>query len=141
MAYMNQEKKAKIAAALKVVLKKYNVKGNLSVKNHSTISLTVKSGPIDFIQNFIQVARAKPHVNRLDDKQAAHMQTKQYLDVNPYWYEEQFNGTALKFLEEAFESMRSAGWYNNSDVQSDYFDVAYYVDLKIGKWDKPYVIA
>ena len=51
MAYMNQEKKAKIAANLKPVLKKYGIKGTLSVRNHSSISLNIKSGKIDFIAN------------------------------------------------------------------------------------------
>lgn len=41
MAYMNQEKKAKIAALLKPVLAKYGLKGSLAVHNHSTIRLTV----------------------------------------------------------------------------------------------------
>jgi hypothetical protein len=34
--------------------------------------------------------------------------------------------------------MKSADWYDRSDSQSDYFDTAYYVDVNVGKWDKPY---
>ena len=37
MAYMNQEKKAVIAAALKPILKKYKLKGSLRVHHHSKI--------------------------------------------------------------------------------------------------------
>ena len=48
MAYMNQEKKAKIAANLKPILAKYGMKGTLRVHHHSTIVLTLQSGPIDF---------------------------------------------------------------------------------------------
>ena len=51
MAYMSQEKKTKISALLKPILAKYKVKGSLSVRNHSTICLTVKAGAIDFIGN------------------------------------------------------------------------------------------
>jgi hypothetical protein len=51
MAYMNQERKAKITQALKPVLAKYKVKGTLSVRNHMSIVLTLKSGAIDFIGN------------------------------------------------------------------------------------------
>jgi hypothetical protein len=29
--------------------------------------------------------------------------------------------------------------YDNSDSMTDYFDVGHYVDLNIGKWDKPFV--
>jgi hypothetical protein len=48
MAYMNQEKKARIAAAIKPVFKKYGLKATLSVHNHSSICVNIKSGPIDF---------------------------------------------------------------------------------------------
>ena len=37
MAYMNQERKAKVAAKVKPILAKYGMKGSLSVRNHSTI--------------------------------------------------------------------------------------------------------
>ena len=47
MAYMNQEKKAKIVSAVKPILKKYGVKATFAVRNHSTICLNVKAGKID----------------------------------------------------------------------------------------------
>ena len=66
MAYMNQEKKAKIAARIKPILKKYGMKGSLAVRNHSTIVLNLKSGKTDFGGDNI--------------------------DVNPYWFHEQLIG-------------------------------------------------
>jgi ABC-type proline/glycine betaine transport system substrate-binding protein len=42
MAYMNQEKKAIIANVLKPILKKYNIKATMSVRDHSTFVLTLK---------------------------------------------------------------------------------------------------
>jgi hypothetical protein len=54
MAYMNQERKQKIATNLKPILAKFGVKGPLSVRNHSSIVLTLKSGSIDFIENYIK---------------------------------------------------------------------------------------
>lgn len=137
MAYMNQERKAKIAANIKPILKKYGVKGTLSVRHHSTICLTLKSGAIDFIansnrvcgDNFYQVSRGfRPN-------------TSGYCDVNPYWFHEHYDGTAKDFLTEVFTALKSAGWYDRSDAQVDYFDTAYYTDVKIGNWDKPYVVA
>jgi len=114
MAYMNQEKKSKIAIALKPILKKYGVKGSLSVRNHSSIVLTLKSGKIDFGSGRDQ--------------------------VNPYWFHEHYEGVAKKFLTEAFKALKSADWYNNSDAMTDYFDIAYYADINVGKWNKPYVL-
>ena len=35
--------------------------------------------------------------------------------------------------------MKGNKWYDTSDAMVDYFDTAYYVDINIGKWNKPYV--
>jgi hypothetical protein len=136
MAYMNQERKAKITKMLKPILAKYKVKGSLSVRNHSTIVLTLKSGAIDFIGNsnrvcgndFYQVQRGfKPT-------------TSGYDQVNPYWFQDHYDGDAKAFLTEAFKALKSADWYDESDAMIDYFNIAYYVDVNIGKWNSPYVV-
>jgi hypothetical protein len=137
---MNQERKAKIATALKPVLAKFGVKGSLSVRNHSTIVLNVKSGKIDFIENFIEADINKPYAKNMSADQVAYIRKNRNLDVNPYWFQEHFTGKAKEFLTQAFAAMKSAGWYDNSDAQTDYFDTAYYVDVNIGKWNKPYVV-
>lgn len=130
MAYMNQEKKAKIASLLKPVLAKYGVKGTLSVRNHSTIVLNIKSGKIDFIGDYTR--NSEPRIREDVEKFG--------IDVNPYWFQDHFTGKAKAFLTEAFAAMKGAGWYNNSDAQTDYFDTAYYVDINIGSWRKPYQV-
>jgi hypothetical protein len=136
MAWMNQEKKAKIQAALKPILKKYGIKGTLSVRNHSSIVLTLKSGKIDFIANsnrvcggnFYQVQRGfKPN-------------TTGYCDVNPYWFHEHYDGQAKEFLTEAFAALKSADYYDRSDAMTDYFDTAYYFSILVGRWNKPYQV-
>ena len=136
MAYMNQERKAKITKMLKPILAKYKVKGSLSVRNHSTIVLTLKSGVIDFIGNsnrvcgndFYQVQRGfKPT-------------TSGYDQVNPYWFQDHYDGDAKAFLTEAFKALKSADWYDESNAMIDYFNIAYYVDINIGKWNSPYVV-
>jgi hypothetical protein len=123
MAYMNQDKKKVIAAKLKPVLKKYGVKGTLSVRNHMSIVLNVKSGKVDFFNDYGDVEDAK----------------KFGIQVNPYWFHDHFTGKAKEFLADAFDALKSAGYYNNSDASIDYFDTAYYYDINIGKWNKPYV--
>jgi len=131
MAYMNQEKKAKIAALLKPVLAKYGVKGSLAVHNHSTIRLTVKSGKIDFIENYLEDGKCS-------DK--AFVRKYGTLDVNPYWFQDHFTGDAKAFLTEAFAALKGADYYDESDIQTDYFNTAYFFGLQIGKWSKPYVL-
>lgn len=140
MAYMNQERKAKISALLKPVLKKYGVKGTLRVDNHSTITLNIKAGSVDFIQNYIATDRNKPYAKYMSEDQVEHITEKQYLDVNPYWYHEHFSGKAKSFLKEAMSALQGAGWYDRSDIQTDYFDIAYYVGISIGQWNKPYQV-
>ena len=140
MAYMNQDKKAKIAPVVKAILKKYGVKGSLSVRNHSTLCLTVKSGSIDFIENFIKADADKHYGQHMSADQVAYLRKNQSVDVNPYWYHEHFSGKAKSFLAEVLKAM-NAGNHDNSDIQTDYFDVGWYVDVNIGRWNKPYVVA
>ena len=111
---MNQDKKAKIAAKMKPVLRKYGLKGSLSVHNHSSITLTIKSGPIDFGGDHVQ--------------------------VNPYWLDDHYKDRpkALAALKEIKEAMLAADYYDRSDAQVDYFDTAYYYNINVGRWNKPY---
>ena len=93
MAYMNQERKAKIAAALKPVLKKYGIKGTLSVRNHSSINLNIKSGSIDFIGNSNRVCGSSHYLTSGGFRPI----TQGYMDVNPFWFQDHFDGVAKAF--------------------------------------------
>ncbi len=136
MAYMSQERKAQLAVTIKNVCKTYNIKASLSVHHHSTLVLNIKSGPIDFIKNFNEV-EAKRNMCR-----EPHMRehAKGSMSVNPYWYHEHFSGVAKQFLQKVIAAM-NVGNHDNSDIMTDYFDVGWYVQVNIGKWDKPYVYA
>lgn len=134
MAHVSPSDKAKLAPAIKAVLKKYGVKGTLAVRNHSSLVLNIKSGKIDFIGNMnsvcgndhYQVARGfRPAVG--------------YIDVNPYWFQDHFDGEPKEFLAEVIEAMKGPEFFDHSDVQSDYFCRSHYYDIKIGKYDKPYI--
>lgn len=136
MAYISQDDKANINAALKPILKKYGIKGSLSIRNHSTIVLTLKSGVIDFIANSNRVCSASHY----QVSQGFKPNTSGYAQVNIYWYQEHYDGKAKAFIKEAIQALKSAGWYDESDIQTDYFNTAYYIDINIGKWDKPYIV-
>jgi hypothetical protein len=135
MAYMNQERKATIASKVKPILAKYGMKGTLSVRNHMTICLTLTGGNIDFIGDLQEQRQFGYVTNKLDK---AKMRERYELDVNPYWFHEHYTGEALAFLSEIFPAMKGADWYDKSDAQVDYFDTAYYIDVNVGKWNKPY---
>ena len=139
MAYMSQEKKAKIAPVVKAVLKKYGIKGSLSVRNHLSLVLTIKSGKIDFVENYIETDKNLFYGKKMDEDQINYIRNNQSVDVNVYWYKEHFSGVALSFLKEVIVAMNN-GNHDRSDIQSDYFDVGWYVDVNIGKWNSPYVL-
>ena len=132
MAYMSQERKAQIAPSVKAICKKYGVKASLSVRNHSTLSLTVTQGDIDFISNYLDTVGRTEHNQKWVGE-------KRHIDVNTYHYSKHFTGRALNFLTEVHTAMMQ-GNHDNSDIQSDYFDVGWYVDVNIGRWDRPYAL-
>lgn len=134
---MNQQKKAILAPGIKAIMKKYGVKGSIGVNNHSTLVVNIKSGPIDFIENFIKTdSGRKPDMST---QQIEYLRKYRSLDVNPYWYKEHFSGKAKAFLSELLPAM-NIGNHDNSDIQTDYFDVGWYVSVNIGKWNKPYEV-
>ena len=111
MAYMSQERKAALAPKIKEICKRHGVKASLAVHNYSTLVLNIKSGKIDFG----------------GDRQ----------QVNTYWYHDHFDGAALAFLKEVIPAMH-VGNHDRSDIQTDYFDVGWYVNVNVGRWNKPY---
>jgi hypothetical protein len=134
MAWMNQERKAKLLPAMKAVCDKYNVKASYSVRHHSTLVITVKQGKLDFIKNYNDESIAR----RTDLRQVN--MAKDHIDVNPYWFQEHFTGACKDFLTELFAAAKGTEWYDRSDAMTDYFDTAYYIDVNVGKWDKPYAL-
>ena len=59
--------------------------------------------------------------------------------MNPYHYKSHFNGEAYHFLSEVIPAMNAGNW-DKSDIQVDYFNVGWYIDVNIGKWNKPYTL-
>jgi hypothetical protein len=140
MAYMNQERKQQRAPIIKAILKKYNVKGTLAVRNHSTLVLNIKSGSIDFIENYIKTDADKHYGNKMDQNQIDYLRKNNAIDVNPYWYQEHYTGKAKDFLKEVLDAMYGSDYFDESDAQVDYFHCSHYVDVNIGTWNKPYEV-
>lgn len=134
MAYMNQERKQALAPEIKRVCKKYGVKASIAVRNHSTLVVNIKSGKIDFFESFNRLGMGENRPAHLPFQPATGS-----IGINPYHYKGHFDGKALKFLKELLPAM-NAGNHDRSDIQSDYFDVGWYVDVNIGQWNKPYIL-
>ena len=136
MAYVTQEVITKARLALKALNKEYGVKATLSGKGDSTLYLTITEGKIDFIGNFCENVKAERRQH--DTQQVIDWVTKeQNISVNQYYLDSSFDGIALEYLEKAKSIMLVDHW-DRSDIQSDYFNCAYYLNISIGRWNKPY---
>lgn len=118
MAYMNQERKAERAPVIKAILKKYGQKGTLSVRNYSTLCLKVKDVAGMFAANFAE---------------AGEYEKKYGLSVNPYWFEKHFadNPRAVKMFKELTAAMYGSDYFDESDIQTDYFHCSHYIDIDV----------
>lgn len=121
MAYMDQAKKAQLAAALKTVVPA-GWKYSLAVRNHSTIVMTITEAPFDLI------AALKPQNQKRSD---AHL--------NHHYIREQFQDECVADVFEKIVAALNTGNHDRSDSMTDYFDVGWYIDLRIGRWDKPFI--
>ena len=119
MAFMSQETKKKVAPEIQKVLAQYGVKGSISVDNHSSLVVTLKSGEIDF---------------KADTVGSTHYQ------VNTYWIDDHYVGKARCFLNRLVKAMKGDIWFDKSDAMVDYFNTAYYIDINIGRWNKEYEV-
>lgn len=136
MAYMNQEKKKALSGNIKAVLKKYGVKGTIGVRHHSTLVVNIKSGKLDILGNWFETATKIRPTNNYGDV----INKPDYINVNEYWIQDQYTGTVKSFLIDLLEAMKGDAWFDKSDIQSDYFHIAWYNDINIGNWNNPYTL-
>jgi hypothetical protein len=108
-----------LAPAIKKVLSKYGMKGSISIRNHSTLQVTLQSGAIDF-------------------KDYSHGDG--YIQVNTYHIDSHYTGKAKAFLNELLAAMKGPKYFNNDDAMTDYFHRSHYTDINVGKWNKPYFL-
>ena len=119
MAYVSKELKAVLTPSIKAVLKKYDMKGTIAVRSHSTLVVNLKEGAIDFANDCTG--------------------NDYHYQVNTYHIDRGWSGQAQEFLNELVAAMKGNVWYDRSDPMTDYFDTAYYLDINIGRWDREYV--
>jgi len=136
MAYMSQDRKASLAPAIKAHCAKYGMKATIAVRHHSTLVVNIKSGKLDLCQNYFDTV-APQYAHRYPEHTQPTLQA--YLDVNPYHAQDHFTGKCKDFIL-GLLSLMNIGNHDNSDIQTDYFDVGWYKDVNIGTWNKPYVV-
>ena len=124
MAYVSQEMKKQLAPGIKAVLKKYGMKGSIAVRHHSTLVVNIKSGKLDILK----AAGADEY-------------GRDNLQVNHYWIKENFDDPrVVAFLSELKDAMQGPDFFDESDIMTDYFHLSHYIDINVGRWDKPYIL-
>lgn len=131
MAYIGQDKKKEIAATLKKIMPE-GWKYSLGIRHHSTLVLTISEAPVNLIAEFVTKAKA-----RKPDSYYTGAET--HIDVNVYWIRDQFDGKRLEQMQ-AIKAAMMVGNHDRSDIQTDYFDVGWYIDIKFGRYDKPFKV-
>lgn len=138
MSKMNQETKKKITPFVNEILKKYGVKGTLSIRSWPMLerckifTLNIKEGKIDFLNNYLS---NKP--KRIDQYASGCLHFYQDFDPSfadgihegtPFihlrgWEINQFSGIAKDFLTEVQEAM---------NIGNEFIDRETFVDKGIG---------
>ena len=127
MAFISQQDKKTLAPAIKAVFKKYGLKGTIGIKNHMTLCANVSAGRLDLIGAAAQVG---------DFRSSGYYQANAYQPTNEKYKD--INIDIFNFYEDLKKAMKGAIWFDKSDIMTDYFHTAFYIDINIGRWDKPY---
>ena len=122
MAYVTKEQVAGIRKQIKAAFPKWKV--SVRMQRHSTVVVSIMAADIDFLKDY-------------KDFDGNGVATKN-IQVNHYYLDRAFKGKALAALEK-IKTIANKGNHDNSDSQTDYFDVGWYFNLNIGEWDKPFV--
>ena len=64
-----------------------------------------------------------------------------HMDINQYWIKENAvsNGWSPEFvaLAEKMNEIAHVDHWDKSEIQTDYFHCAYYINLSVGRWNRP----
>jgi len=117
MAYIKTEEVKQIREALK---NKYpNIKWSITREHYSNINVCILKSDIDFS----------------DIESSGYYRINHYhLDKYPEHHQKLFND-----IVDIIMNSSDRKWFDKSDSMSDYFHVAFYFDLSIGKYAKPYI--
>ena len=118
MAYINATHSSQIRKALK---EKYpDFKFRVKIFHHTSILVELKKSPIDF-SNILEGADYIISLNKIDRK-----------IVNEYYLDRYLNHEQL-FTEiiDVIKYSSDNKWYDKSDIMTDYFNTAFYFNLRI----------
>jgi len=135
MAYINAEETKVKRDKLKQAFPKF--KFSVRNDNHLSINVSILSGPLELPYHVTDKYRNPFEVSQVDGRGCS---------INQYWYQEHYsidhhplNAQWLPVLQ-GILGILYEGNHDNSEPQTDYFDVGWYVNLELGHWNKPYEV-
>jgi len=139
MAFISQEDKKELMPGIKKVLKTFNMKGTVSINNHSTLIVTLSQGDLDLIsvENKLRTTRHSHNPDRDLYLVDSHFtESYHHLDkIIEVGEHEVFN-----FYTALFKAMKGSKWFDKSDMMTDYCHIAYYCYIDVGRSKaKPYI--
>jgi|SRR5271157_5546320 len=123
MAYIDQQRKGILEVEIKKVVPA-NWKYTLKIRHHSTLVITIRQADVDLIGKNICAPR---HVGGRPE----------YLSLNEHNLQGEYTDKLLKIFE-GIKGAMMIGNHDRSDIQSDYFDVGWYIDIQIGEYKSPF---
>ena len=137
MAYISTDDVKHIRNELKKELPQY--KFSVVRDHHSSVSISLMKGPA--FNDYEYFDRYNNTITTANLSDGEHHQ------INQYHLEDFYGKENAEILSKIDTISRTAPaknggkvWYNDSDIQTDYFDIAYYVHISVGKWNKPYEV-
>ena len=141
MAYVSKEDKAKLTPGIKAVLKKYGMKGSISVRNYSGLVVKLTSGPLDILGDYKRGCVQDTRIdlsNPSDVERVNYRLEATYIDVNSYYLNETYTGQIKAFMQELHSAMEGENFFNHDDGMTDYFHRSHYTYIYVGGYNKPY---
>lgn len=129
MAFINAAKTAEIRKALKAAFPKY--KFSVRNDNHTSVDVKILSAPIDLLAG--RIVEHFGHIVNVD------ISDRKYCQVNQYHIDNHWQPEVAEILKKIV-AICNDGNHDNSDIQTDYFDVGWYFHCSIGDWDRPFVV-
>ena len=114
MAFVSKEKLEVISPLVKTVLKKYKLKGTLSVHDNRTIVLSISSGSIDFLEEYRILTGKECTDFRLD-----------FYNLLDYSKELQ------PFLNDITEALHGPDYFDNKQYGTKYHDCSHYISISV----------
>jgi len=118
MAYVTSQQIKQTREALKIAFPDFKFMVRKSHAGSTSINVSIMSGPLDF---------DSPKGGRT---------------VNQYHVGMHYEPHVIPLLEAVIKVIKFGSerqWYDRSDAMTDYFDTAFYLDVEMGRWGKPYV--